>query len=86
MLNDNDKAIGDYDTREAKIEQQAKDLVNHGISAMEDNFEAIATFDDLLDAFVDSPEFREVMKKDMRYAGHVREHALVCAHRLLSKK
>lgn len=85
-MQDNDKAIGDYDTLEAKIEQQAKDLVNHGISAMDNEFEAVATFDDLLDEFVDSPEFREVMKKDMRFAGPVREHALVCAHRLLSRK
>ena len=85
-MTDNDIAIGDYDTQEAKREQQAKDLVNHGISAMEDDFEAIATFDDLLDAFVDSDEFRDVILKAARYSSPVREHLLVCAHRLLNRK
>ena len=86
MLNDNDKELGDYDTEQAKIEQQVKDLVNHGISAMDNEFEAVATFDDLLDEFVDSDEFRDVILKSARYSSPVREHLLVCAHKLLSRK
>jgi len=85
MLNDNDKELGDYDTREAKIEQQAKDLVNHGMNATDD-FEVIATPDDLITEMVDHPRFDEVLQKAMRFDGGIRELAQECAHRLLSRK
>jgi len=85
MLNDNDRAIGDYDTLEAKIESQAKDLVNLGINATDD-FEVIATPDDLITEMVDHPKFEEVLQKAMRFDGCIRELAQECAHRLLSRK
>jgi len=84
-MQDNDRAIGDYDTEQAKIEQQAKDLVNHGMNATDD-FEVIATPDDLITEMVDHPRFDEVLQKAMRFDGGIRELAQECAHRLLSRK
>ena len=55
-------------------------------TTMDNEFEAVATFDDLLDEFVDSDEFRDVILKSARYSSPVREHLLVCAHKLLSRK
>jgi len=84
-MQDNDRAIGAYDTEQAKIEQQAKDLVNHGMNATDD-FEVIATPDDLITEMVDHPRFDEVLQKAMRFDGGIRELAQECAHRLLSRK
>ena len=84
-MTDNDIAIGDYDTQEAKRESQANDLVNLGINATED-FEVIATPDDLITEMVDHPKFDEVLQKAMRFDGGIRELAQECAHKLLNRK
>lgn len=85
MLTDNDRALGDYDTEQAKREQQANDLVNHGMNATDD-FEVVATPDDLITEMIDHPKFEEVLLKAMKFDSNVRELAQECAHKLLSRK